>query len=53
MKAGRKSIWRTVPELWVVLLPLVLAVLMGATTLALALGNPDPVVQRREAGPLR
>ncbi|MCB1587869.1 MAG: hypothetical protein KDI56_03110 [Xanthomonadales bacterium] len=50
MAKGKRSIWREIPELWVVLLPLVLAVTMGATTLALALQSPDPVLQKTEAG---
>lgn len=38
--------WLRIPEFWAVALPLVLAVFMGLSTLALAISYPDPQVER-------
>ena len=38
--------WISIPEFWAVVIPLVLAVSMGVTTIALAVSHPDPQVER-------
>jgi len=38
--------WLRVPEFWAVALPLMMAVFMGFTTIALAVSYPDAQVER-------
>ena len=51
MTAPPKSVWRRVPELWIVMLPLVMAVVMGTTTLPMALKYPDQAIIRGASSP--
>ncbi|MCB1636681.1 MAG: hypothetical protein KDI37_17535 [Xanthomonadales bacterium] len=46
-----KSLWRRVPELWIVVLPLVMAVVMGTITLSMALKYPDQAIIRGASSP--
>lgn len=47
-----QSVWRRVPELWIVVLPLVMAIVMGMITLTMALKYPDQAIIRSAASPV-
>lgn len=51
MTTPSKSVWLRVPELWVVMLPLVMAVVMGMITLTMALKYPDQAIIRSATSP--
>jgi hypothetical protein len=51
MSNPNKSVWRRVPELWIVVLPLVMAVVMGMLTLTMALKYPDQAIIRAASSP--
>ncbi len=46
-----KSIWRRVPELWIVILPPIMAIVMGVITVTMALKYPDQAISRSASSP--
>ncbi len=51
MSTPTKSVWRRVPELWIVILPPIMAIVMGTITLTMALKYPDQAISRSASSP--